>query len=213
MQKMLREMFNKPRLMRRLAVLVLTIVLMGFCVAVFQQIGVGTDPCATLTKGVSMTLGISYGSCMFLISFLILAVILLMKHYRTIGPGTIIVMFLLGYVVDFFNWVFNSLNPLGDETLAVKAVIFVITMAVFLVDVAFYTVVDMGTAPYDALPIVLADRQKKIPFAPIRMAQDILCTAAGWLMGGPVGVVTVIVCFFMGPVISLIAARFRHWFE
>ena len=210
---MLQAMFNKPRLARRLVVLVITIALMGFCVAVFQQIGVGTDPCATLTKGISIATGLSYGNCMFLVSFVILGVILLMKHYGTIGPGTIIVMFLLGYFVDFFNWIFNSIHPLGSETLLVKTVIFIVTMVVFLIDVAFYTVVDMGTAPYDALPIVLADKQKKIPYAPLRMAQDILCTLFGWLMGGPVGIVTVVVCFFMGPVIALIAAKFKYLFE
>ncbi len=210
---MLREIFNKPRLARRLIVLVFTIVLMGFCVAIFQQIGVGTDPCATLTKGISLTSGLSYGSCMFLVSFAILAAILLMRHYKTIGPGTIIVMFLLGYVVDFFNWIFGSMGVFAEITLAGKIVVFIITMLIFLIDVAFYTVVDMGTAPYDALPIVLADKQKKIPYAPLRMAQDGLCTLVGWLMGGPVGVVTIIVCFFMGPVIAFIAARCKYLFE
>lgn len=210
---MLREMFNKPRLARRLIVLVFTIVLMGFCVAIFQQIGVGTDPCATLTKGISLTSDLSYGSCMFLVSFAILAAILLMRHYKTIGPGTIIVMFLLGYVVDFFNWIFGSMGVFAEITLAGKIVVFIITMLIFLIDVAFYTVVNMGTAPYDALPIVLADKQKKIPYAPLRMAQDGLCTLVGWLMGGPVGVVTIIVCFFMGPVIAFIAARCKYLFE
>ena len=210
---MLRAMFNKPRLARRMTVLMITVVVMGFCVSVFQQIGFGTDPCATMTKGVSLCTGLNYGISMFLVSFAMFAVILLLRHYTTIGPGTIIVMFLLGYVVDFFNWIFNSFCPLGGYGLLVKSCIFVATMLLFLITVAFYTVVDMGTAPYDALPIVLADKQKKIPYAFIRMAQDIFCTVVGFLMGGPVGIVTIIVCFFMGPVVALIVAKCKYLFE
>lgn len=210
---MLRKMFDKPRLARRLTVLILCVIVMGLCVAVFQQIGVGTDPCATLTKGISLTTGISYGTCLMILSFAILLAILLMRHYTTIGLGTILLMFVLGYIVDFFNWLFNSFCPLGMLSLPVKGVIFVIMMTVFLFDVAFYTVVDMGMAPYDALPVVLADKQKKLPYLPLRMGQDFLCTFAGWLLGGPVGIVTVIVCFFLGPVINIIVKKCKYLFE
>ena len=35
----------------------------------------------------------------------------------------------------------------------------------------------------------------------------------GFLLGGQVGVFTVLSCFFLGPVISAIAAKFRPWFS
>ena len=38
---MLKDCFVKPRMGRRVAVLVLSVIVIGFCVAVFEQLGVG----------------------------------------------------------------------------------------------------------------------------------------------------------------------------
>ena len=91
--------------------------------------------------------------------------------------------------------------------------VFVPTMLLFLVAVAFYMVVELGTAPYDAIPQMIASRMKKVPFSVIRIAFDIAVTVVGCLLGGQVGVFTVAACFFLGPVISAIAARFRPFFN
>lgn len=212
MNKLLQQWFCKPRMPRRLIVLFISIILMGFCVSVFQQISFGTDPCAIMTQGFHLTSGITYGTCQFLVNLAVLVVILLLKNVRYLGIGSIVNMGMVGYAVDLGNWIINHIHPLGGEPLWMKILIFLPTMGVFLMVVAFYTVVDLGTAPYDAFPQVLADLQKKIPYAPIRMVWDILCATIGFLLGGTVGVVTVFVCFFMGPVIALICKKFQKYF-
>ena len=72
--------------------------------------------------------------------------------------------------------------------------------------------VDLGSAPYDALPQVIASKLPKIPFAAVRIVYDVLITVIGLICSGAVGVFTVAACFFLGPVIAAIAAKFKPWF-
>jgi len=85
-------------------------------------------------------------------------------------------------------------------------------MAMFLVAVALYMVVDMGVSPYDAMPQVIARRIKK-PFPLVRLGWDVLVLTIGFLLGGRLGLVTLITGFCVGPVYGAIAKKLRPLFE
>lgn len=210
---MLRDMFVRPRMGRRLVVLVFSVIVIGFCVAVFEQLGVGIDPCAMLNMGISSRIGISFGTCMLLFNAMLMVIILLRKEFRRIGLGTLANMVLVGYSADFMTWLLNRVHPLYGETMLVKMAVFVPTMAVFLVVVAFYMLVDLGVAPYDAIPQMIADGQKKFGFPVIRCMWDVGIILLGMLFGGPLGLVTVVVAFFLGPVVAVVAKPFQRFFE
>ncbi|MGN1018958.1 MAG: YitT family protein, partial [Aristaeellaceae bacterium] len=194
----IRQWLIKPHMPRRLVVLILSVVTMGFCVSVFQQISFGSDPCAVMTQGLSLTTGIQYGTCQLLVNLVALVFILAMRDITCLGIGSVANMMLVGYSKSFFDWVFSCTHPLNGETMLVKIAVFLPVMALFLLAVSFYLVVDLGAAPYDAVPQVLAKKLKKIGFTPLRIGVDMLSTVIGYLIGGTVGVVTVFVCFFMG---------------
>ena len=61
------------------------------------------------------------------------------------------------------------------------------TLGVFMVAVAFYMVVELGSGPYDAIPQIISKYVKKIPYAVIRMIYDLSAIAIGWLLGSTVG--------------------------
>ena len=210
---MLQQLFCKPHMGRRLIVLALSVFVMGAGVAVFDQLGFGTDPCSVLNLGVSRMIGWSFGNYQLVFNSLLLTVILLCGEARRIGPGTVANMVLVGYSADFCAWMLNSIHPLHHETLLVRLIVFVPAMAAFLIAVAFYMVVDLGVAPYDALPQIIASRQSRLSFSAVRVLWDVAAIAAGIVVGGTVGAVTIIMGFFLGPVISAIARRFQKWFE
>lgn len=213
LKKLYRHLFCQKHMERRIPVLILSVVLMGLCIAIFDQVDFGTDPCTVFNLGVSRhLLGWELGPWQLLFSGVLMAAILLLKEGRRIGLGTLANMVLVGYSVDFFRWVINSIHPLTGETLMVRLMVFAPAMVLFLVVVAFYMVVDLGVGPFDAIPQIIAARAK-IPFAPVRMAYDILALLIGWLLGSTVGVVTLVTGFCLGPIISAIAAKFRPWFE
>ncbi len=212
--RLTRHLFCQPHMARRIPVLLLSVVTMGLGVAIFENLQVGTDPCTVFNLSVARNVlgGNTLGTWQLIFNLALLAVILLMKAGRFIGLGSLANMVLVGYSRDFFKPLVDGLIPEAPSAL-VRYGIFAAAMAMFLVAVAFYMVVELGTAPYDAIPQIIAARLPKVPFSLIRIAFDILVTVIGYLLGGQVGLFTVAACFFLGPVISAIAAKFRPMFN
>ena len=210
---MVQHFFGKPRMGRRVVVLLLSVMTMGVCVGVFDQLGFGTDPCSVLNLAVSRLIGWSFGNYQLLANAVLAAIIIALGEVRRIGLGTLANMTLVGYSADATLWLLNHTHPLTGETLAVRLIVFVPAIAVFLVAAAFYMVVDLGVAPYDAMPQIIAGRQARVGFTAVRMAWDLIVIVLGFLAGGTVGIVTIAMGFFLGPVITGIANRFRPLFE
>lgn len=214
LRKLCNHLFCQPHMGRRIPVLIVSVILMGMCVAFFEKTRVGTDPCTVLNLSISQNVlhWQNLGTWQLLFNLLLLAVILLMKEGRCIGLGSLANMVLVGYSRDFFKPIVERLLPGEVESLLVRGAVFIPAMALFLVAVAFYMVVELGTAPYDAVPQIIS-RRAKLPFTWVRIGYDSLITVIGFLLGGQVGIFTVLSCFFLGPVIAAIAARFRPWFN
>ena len=208
----MQKMFDRPRIGRRMCALMLGVFLMGAGVAVFDQLGFGTDPCSVMNLAICRLLGWSYGNWMLTMNVILLLILLFLGEIKRIGVGSVANIVMVGYSADFVTWIINSIHPLVNETLTVKLIVFFPTMAVFLVAVALYMVVDMGVSPYDAMPQVIAARIKK-PFSIVRLGWDVLVLTIGFLLGGTVGLVTLITGFCVGPVFGAIADRIRPFFE
>lgn len=215
LRKLSKHLFCQPHMARRIPVLLISVIMMGMCVAFFEKLQVGTDPCTVFNLAVAQNVlhWQNLGTWQLLFNLFLLVVILLMKEGRFIGLGSLANMVLVGYSHDFFKPIVEMLLPGDAHSLLVRGGVFLPTMVLFLVSVAFYMVVELGTAPYDAISQIIAARLPKVPFSIIRIAFDIVVTVLGFLMGGQVGLFTVAACFFLGPVISAIAAKFRPWFN
>ena len=214
LRKLCNHLFCQPRMGRRIPVLVISVVLMGLCVALFEKARVGTDPCTVFNLSMAQNVlhWQNLGTWQLLFNLVLLAVILLLREGRCIGLGSLANMVLVGYSRDFFKPIVETLLPGEVESLLVRGAVFVPAMVLFLVAVAFYMVVELGTAPYDAMSQIIS-RRTKLPFVVVRVTYDIVITAIGFLLGGQIGVFTVLSCFFLGPVIAAIAAKFRPWFN
>ena len=215
LKKLCNHLFCQPHMGRRIPVLLLSVILMGMCIAFFEKVQVGTDPCTVFNLSMAQNVlhWPNLGTWQLLFNLILLLGILLLKEGRFIGLGSLANMVLVGYSRDFFKPVVEALLPGEAHSLLVRGGVFVPTMALFLVAVAFYMVVELGTAPYDAVPQIISAHLKQVPFAVIRIAFDIIVTTIGVLFGGQIGIFTVAACFFLGPVIQWIAARFRPWFN
>lgn len=76
------------------------------------------------------------------------------------------------------------------------------SLAVFLLGAAAYMCAGLGSSPYDALPFIISGHVRRFPFKIVRMLWDISFMAAGLVLGGDVGIVTILVAFFLGPIIT-----------
>ena len=203
--------FVRPGMGRRLLALTLSLVVIGVCVAVFKAVGFGTDPCSTFTLGVSARTGVSFGTCQLVFN-LLLYLPLLRYDLSRIGIGTIGNMVGVGYIADFCMGLIQPAIPAEGLPMTVRIVMFLLSMAGFLIAAAFYMVADLGVAPYDAVPQLIAARTKRWSCRRVRMAWDISVLSVGFFLGSTVGLTTVLTGFCLGPVIALISDRAGGWF-
>lgn len=202
----------RPRMGRRLTALAVSLAAMGACVAVFKTVGFGTDPCSTFTLGVSARTGVSFGTCQMLFN-LIMFIPVLRCDLSRVGIGTLGNMVGVGYIADFCMARLQPLIPAEGLSMAARVVMFAVSMAAFLTAAAFYMVVDLGVAPYDAMPQLIAARLGRWSYRRVRMAWDLGVLGVGFLLGSTVGLTTVITGFFLGPVIAFVSDHVKGWFE
>lgn len=203
--------FKRPRLGRRLAVLAVSLSVIGVCVAVFKTVGFGTDPCSTFVLGVSGRTGISFGTCQLVFNLVMFLPVIRFDLSR-IGIGTIGNMVGIGYIADFCMKIMEACTPPGGFSMAVRVLLFAAGMAGFLTAAAFYMVVDMGVAPYDAIPQLISARTDRLSARAVRMLWDILVLSAGFALGASVGLTTLITGFCLGPAIAFVSGRVEGWF-
>ena len=65
-----------------------------------------------------------------------------------------------------------------------------------------YMMASLGCGPRDTLLVGLAKRLKKLPIAVVSIGLLGTATLTGWLLGGPVGIGTIICAFCIGPVMQ-----------
>ena len=196
-----------PKFGKRMIMMLCGVVAQGMGLSLLRAINLGTDPCSCLTQGVTNFVPLSFGTCQ-LLCHLVTFVFVIRYDLGMIGFGTVGNMCFLGYISDFFKWIWSLLLPVGFFEAAVNRYILLIpSLAVFLLGAAAYMCAGLGSSPYDALPFIISAHVKKVSFKIVRMIWDISFMVAGFLLGGDVGIVTILVAFFLGPIITWVQKR------
>ena len=193
-----------PKFRNRMIMMIIGVILQAFGLSLLINMELGTDPCSCLTQGVTNWVPLSFGTCQLLCHLITFAFVI-RYDLSQIGFGTIGNMVCLGYISDFFRWIWSMVIPGGFwEQRWMMYLMLIPVLAVFCVGAATYMSAGLGASPYDALPFIISEHQKKFSFKTIRMMWDIAFVIGGFLLGGNVGIVTVLVAFFLGPIISWI---------
>ena len=122
---------------------------------------------------------------------------------RNLGFGTLANMFLVGYSIDFFSWIWAKVLPADLFTsMGVRIAVLIPALVLFILAASFYMDVDMGTAPYDAVSFIISTHLPNVSFRVIRIVYDFVVTAIAVLLGGKLGIVTVLMVITLGPVIE-----------
>ena len=191
-----------PKFKNRMIMMLCGIMAQGLGLSILRAINLGTDPCSCLTQGVTNFVPLSFGTCQ-LLCHLVTFVFVIRYDLDMIGFGTIGNMCFLGYISDFFQWIWSLLLPAGFFEVVINRYLLLIpSLAVFLLGAAAYMCAGLGSSPYDALPFIISGHVRRFPFKIVRMLWDISFMAAGFVLGGDVGIVTILVAFFLGPIIT-----------
>lgn len=196
-----------PKFWTRLVMMIIGVTVQGFGLSLLIRLALGTDPCSCLTQGVINYVPISFGTAQ-LLCHLVTFILVLRFDMSYIGFGTIGNMVCLGYISDFFGWIWDTVLPQGFfAPMPVRWGLLVPVLIVFILGASTYMTAGLGSSPYDAMPFIISHKCKKLSFKVIRMIWDIGFMAAGFVLGGDVGIVTLGVAFFLGPVITFMQKK------
>ena len=177
----------------------------GFGVYLTIQANIGAGPWDVLNLGLSKTLGILYGSASIAVSCTILLIDIAMKE--PIGIAMFVDAIVVGKSVDFFN----RINAVPARQSLVSGIpVMIIGLFIMAYTQYTYMIASLGCGPRDTLLVGLAKRVKRIPIGAVSIALLSLATLTGWLLGGPVGVGTLICAFATGPIMQ-VAFRTVHF--
>ena len=174
----------------------------GVHLTIFANIGLAPWDC--LGMGIARHTPLNYGMSMTVMALLILGIDLLLKE--KIGYGTVIDALLTGNFVQMFN----DLNPFEENRSMFLGVVLMLAGFVFMaLGMYIYMRAEQCCGPRDSLLVGLG---KRLPRLPIGIVEVLLWAAVlltGWLLGGPVGIGTLLSTFGAGLVMQLVYSLLR----
>ena len=174
----------------------------GVHLTIFANIGLAPWDC--LGMGIALHTPLNYGLSMTMIGVAVLLLDLLL-HER-IGYGTIIDALLTGNFVQLFN----DLDPLPlNESLWLGIVIMLTGYVFCALGMWLYMRAAQCCGPRDSLLVALGKRLPRVPIGAVEILLWAVVLLAGWALGGPVGIGTLISTFGAGAVMQLVYSLIR----
>lgn len=196
--KELRKKARADGLVRRLAALYLGLVLFGVSIALLIASGLGVDSWDVFHQGVARQTGLSIGWVVIAVGAVVL--LLWVPLRQRPGIGTISNVIVVGLVVD------AALAVLPEPQLLAVQVAFMVSGIVMNgIATALYVGAGLGPGPRDGLMTGLAGRGLSIRLT--RTAIELTVLVAGFLLGGTVGIGTVLYAVSIGPLVHLLLPK------
>ncbi len=159
----------------------------------------GLAPWDCLGMGLANQTPLNYGLSMTITSIICLIIDLLMKE--KIGFGTIIDALFTGNCVQ----VFNDLDHFPETTNVFVGILIIIAgLTLMAVGQFFYMSAGQCCGPRDALLVGLGKRLSFLPIGAVLVILYGTVLLIGWLLGGPVGIGTIVTTFGSGVVMQMV---------
>ncbi|BDH08091.1 YczE/YyaS/YitT family protein [Streptomyces seoulensis] len=184
---------------RRLLQLLVGLVGYGAAVMMLVQSGLGAASWNVLTEGTAHVSGISFGWATNLISVLVLLSWIPLRELP--GLGTFLNVAIVGFAADATAAVLPE--PHGLPARIAYLLLGLVALAFFD---ALYLGAQFGSGPRDGIMTGLV-RVTRLPLPAVRTAIEVTVAGAGWLLGGTVGVGTVLIALSMGPLVGFFLPR------
>ena len=185
---------------RRSLQLAVGLVLYGVSIALMIEAALGVTAWDVLHQGISMRTGLSVGSVVILVSIVVLLLWIPLRQRP--GPGTVANALVVGVAADAALAALPSPDAIG-----IRAGLLLLGIVVNAVATGLYVGAGLGPGPRDGLMTGLVARTGWSIRAS-RTGIEVAVVAAGWLLGGQVGVGTVLYAISIGPLVQILLPRF-----
>jgi uncharacterized membrane protein YczE len=180
---------------RDLFVIQIGFVMFGIAIAMMIRANLGTSAWAVLEVALSNIFGITPGTVTVLMGFTVLSGALILRE--RIGWGTLANILSIGPWEDLALW----LIPPVHDNFPLQLTMLLVAIAMMGVASAVYIGVDAGAGPRDSLMLAI-HRTTGVSLRVARGAIEITVVVLGWLLGGPVGVGTLIFALLIGTFVQ-----------
>jgi uncharacterized membrane protein YczE len=169
--------------------------LFGLSIALLIRSNLGTSPWAVLEVALSQLTLIRPGRMSIIVGFVVLLGALALRE--RVGWGTLGNILFIGLWEDMFLAYIPSVeDQLGLQITMLLAAILMMGFAS-----AIYIGVDAGAGPRDSLMMALP-RVTKLSLRLGRAIIEITVVIVGWLLGGPLGIGTLVFAVLIGPAVQ-----------
>ena len=190
---------------KKLLLFLLGMSIIQFGVALFLRMNIGSDPFTVFTQGLANTLNnlgmnVTTGTANRIILAVLFSIILLLNKNH-IKIRTIICVIGVGPIIALGIRVVSVL-PVESYSYLLK--MFLIALGCFIIAIGFsiLSATKVGVAPNDIIPFIIKERIN-CEYRWIRICMDAFLLIGGFMLGGTVGVGTIIAMATTGPFIQL----------
>ena len=184
----------KPRI-KTLFYLVLGLVIFGFGESLLIHSMIGLSPWLVFAEGIAINLNWSIGFATFACSVGVLLIWLPLRQQP--GVGTILNIIIIAGTIDLSIYLFDFSTSSYFINLIVGS------LGVILVGLGsgIYLTANLGPGPRDGLMTGL-QRVTQYPIAWVRVSIEVSVVGVGWILGGTVGLGTLLFAFGIGPAVA-----------
>lgn len=190
---------------KRIIIFLIGMSIIQFGVALFLKMNIGSDPFTVFTQGLANTLNnlgvnATTGTANRIILIVLFSIILLLNKSH-IKIGTMICVVGVGPIIDL-GVSMVSILPVESYNYLLK--MFLIALGCFIIAIGFsmLSATKVGVAPNDIIPFIIKERTNW-EYRWIRILMDAVLLISGFMLGGTVGVGTIIAMATTGPFIQL----------
>ena len=205
-------------LTKRISLFFLGMSIIQLGVALFLKTNIGSDPFTVFTQGLSMSLnktGLKDFSLVQMLAgksevtpgianmiiLIVLFVIILFTEKSRIKIGTLICVVGVGPIIDLGVNII-SYFPVESYNYVIKMILLLAGCFIIAIGFSILSASNLGVAPNDIIPFIIQDKTK-IEYRWIRISLDAIFLIGGFLLGGKVGIGTIIAMLSQGPFIQL----------
>lgn len=194
-----REQLRAGRMPRRLAQLFAGLILYGVSMAMMIRGQLGLDPWDVFHYGVAEHLPVSFGVVVIGVGVLVLVLWIPLRQWP--GLGTVANAVVIGVVTDLALALLSA-----PDALWARAALMLGGIVLNGIASAMYIGSQLGPGPRDGLMTGLV-RRTGLSVRLVRTFLEVSVLTVGWVLGGVVGVGTVLYALLIGPIVQVFLPR------
>ena len=185
-----------PRFLRDFAVIQLGFLLFGLAIVIMVKADLGTSPWVALEVALVRRFPITLGQAAILVAAVIILLDILLRE--PLGWGSLANMVSIGLWVDLLQpWV-----PAPAPVWWLQVPYLLLGVLTMGFATALYVGVRAGAGPRDSLMLATA-RLLKVSVRTARTVVEVIVVTVGWLLGGSIGIGTLIFALTIGPAVQI----------